>query len=271
MHGCIIVALSPAEIEEHGGVEEAVDWNMAPFDENDEWCADGSRWDYWTIGGRYSGQLVPDYDPREVPENWQSCRLCNGSGKRDDAVGREARRTDPAFTCNGCRGKGRALKDSSEWRSGDDMLLRSKLTEEDLRAAQQRAARKLWASWQAEKCKDDRIREDVYGLRKDETLESLVARYGRKLLSAAVFLKNRRWCENERLAWFGDGAATECDLEAEERGEVWSGCCITRDEETGSSIATFHEEEDDWEQRYWRRFIQDLPPDTTLVAVDYHV
>ena len=26
---------------------------LAPYDENGEWFRDGSRWDYWVLGGRY--------------------------------------------------------------------------------------------------------------------------------------------------------------------------------------------------------------------------
>jgi hypothetical protein len=31
---------------------------LAPFDENGEWFRGGSRWDWWIIGGRFTGQLA---------------------------------------------------------------------------------------------------------------------------------------------------------------------------------------------------------------------
>ena len=37
--------------------EQAIAWEMEPFDENGEWFRKGSRWDSWVIGGRYSGKF----------------------------------------------------------------------------------------------------------------------------------------------------------------------------------------------------------------------
>jgi len=54
-HANVIVALPGATPARR--VELAVDEQMAPFDENGEWFRDGSRWDWWVIGGRYSGCL----------------------------------------------------------------------------------------------------------------------------------------------------------------------------------------------------------------------
>lgn len=69
-----------------------------------------SKWDWWTIGGRWNGYFDAKYDPEQDPENLEECFLCNGTGKRDDDLGREARQQDPTYTCNGCAGKGKKLK-----------------------------------------------------------------------------------------------------------------------------------------------------------------
>lgn len=37
---------------------EVVGEAMAPYDENGEWFAEGSRWDWWVVGGRWSDLLV---------------------------------------------------------------------------------------------------------------------------------------------------------------------------------------------------------------------
>lgn len=34
-------------------IESAARYQLAPFGENGEWFKDGSRWDWWVIGGRY--------------------------------------------------------------------------------------------------------------------------------------------------------------------------------------------------------------------------
>lgn len=52
-HASLLVALDPTD-----DVEAAVAEQMAPFDENDSWFADGSRWDWYVIGGRCDGLLA---------------------------------------------------------------------------------------------------------------------------------------------------------------------------------------------------------------------
>lgn len=38
-------------------IEDAVLEQMSPFDESGEWFKSGSRWDWWQIGGRFSGRF----------------------------------------------------------------------------------------------------------------------------------------------------------------------------------------------------------------------
>lgn len=62
-----------------------------------------SKWDWYQIGGRWTGMLDPDYDPAKDPRNQAPCELCNGTGMRTDKVGQDIRAKDPTFTCNGCK------------------------------------------------------------------------------------------------------------------------------------------------------------------------
>lgn len=39
-----------------------------------------SKWDWYTVGGRWSGCLDPDYDPEDDARNYELCRACGGSG-----------------------------------------------------------------------------------------------------------------------------------------------------------------------------------------------
>lgn len=91
---------------------------LAPYDENLPGNQQ-AKWDWYQIGGRWSGALTPDYDPAQDPANVEVCPICHGSGQRDDELGREARRDNPDYTCNGCDGKGRAVKWPTAWRQVD--------------------------------------------------------------------------------------------------------------------------------------------------------
>lgn len=221
-HALCIVALSPEDTREHGNIDAALTWQMKPFEETDEWFQDGSRWDWYVVGGRYSGRFL-----------------------------------------------------------GKDYCERGELTEERLISDQEKRARKLWADWEAEKGKDDFLRSHIYGLEKEDTLESVVARYRGRTMTAFAFLRDRKWHEAERMGWFGLNIKTECQISAEAKskdGEVdlatWTGRCVTKDEAMGAQIVDFtgpKDSNDRWNDLFWPRFIRPLPPETTLVAVDYHV
>jgi len=73
-HALVLVALSPEDIAEAKGDKElAVSHQMAPFEEAD-WFSDGSRWDWWIIGGRFSGMLGKNiFEKREQP-SVETCR-----------------------------------------------------------------------------------------------------------------------------------------------------------------------------------------------------
>lgn len=74
-----------------------------------------SKWDWWTIGGRWNADLQEEYDPRSDPDNFETCFICNGTGMRNDNLGIEARKQDPNYSCNSCHGKGKILKYSGDW------------------------------------------------------------------------------------------------------------------------------------------------------------
>jgi hypothetical protein len=157
-HASLIVALSPEQLQEAGGdLEKAVEYQMQPFYENSEFFADGSRWDWWVIGGRFSGKL-----------------------------------------------------------QGKDYCLRSELDTDLLRKLARERAADIWRDFQADARKSDPfIREEIYGLSETDTLETLTARMESTPLSAYTFLRNRRWCEGQRMGWFGGSARTECEVKAE--------------------------------------------------------
>jgi hypothetical protein len=220
-HASVIVAVSAKKLEDFDGdVQEAVSFEMEPFNEDRPhdggWFADGSRWDWWVIGGRFEERLL-----------------------------------------------------------GKDVCLRSELDEEKLRIANGVHAMDLWMKFQSDPGKNDAFtRSIIYGLEENDTVETVVSRHERNLLTAFAFLKDRKWCERERLGWFGTTTKTECEVKAVEKGEEFEGRCLVKDETTSAQIVTFSgpdDTKDRWDDLYWPRFIRGLPPDTTLVVVDYHV
>ena len=223
-HACILVALDGVDKNDREAVEDAISEQMAPFDENGEFFADGSRWDWWTIGGRFTGSLDPDYDPIADPRNIKVCEICSGTGFRDDAIAREARQRDPAWCggCNGCHGAGKRTSFQLADFDGD-IKLRSEL----------------------------------------DHLEGK--------LSAFAFLRSRLWHERRRMGWWGTPATTECQIKAEqETGETYTGRCIHECATTGSKIVSWSDD-DRWESLFWPRFIRNLPPESVIAVVDYHV
>lgn len=81
-----------------------------------------SKWDWWQIGGRWTGAFDKNYKPDKDPDNQEVCLLCGGTGFRDDVVAIKTRIKDPDFKCNGCT-NGIATKWPTQWKSfsGDIM------------------------------------------------------------------------------------------------------------------------------------------------------
>lgn len=74
---------------------------LAPYDEQGEWGRDGSRWDWYTVGGRFTGLLDATYEPDKDPRNLQTCQMCGGTGDRASFRG-EPRHNQHPSGCNGC-------------------------------------------------------------------------------------------------------------------------------------------------------------------------
>lgn len=70
-----------------------------------------ARWDWYKVGGRWTGMLVPKYDPAQDPRNKKVCDLCGGTGKRQDRPEQDR--------CNGCNGTGAMLVWSTQWAKND--------------------------------------------------------------------------------------------------------------------------------------------------------
>lgn len=120
MHFSVMVVIPPGY---KGDVGEYVDKAMAPYDENAEsgltwvvdtddeeggyWTNEQSFWDWYQIGGRWSGHFArDDYDPEKDRRNWETCDICGGTGQRG-APGTMLEAEGPCVKdgkpyCNGC-------------------------------------------------------------------------------------------------------------------------------------------------------------------------
>lgn len=90
---------------------------MAPYYEEEG--NDNCKWDWYQIGGRWTGHLDPDYDPDFDARNIETCTICNGTGMRTDNVGNDIRSKDPNYKCNGCDGNGKRTKWPTQWAKFD--------------------------------------------------------------------------------------------------------------------------------------------------------
>ena len=107
--------------------EEILAKMLAPFSENnDEVANENQHWDWYQIGGRWTGYL-DGYNPDEDPANIEVCYLCDGTGKRNDELGHRTRAEDPTYTCNGCQGKGKHVSWPTQWAShnGDSLQVKN--------------------------------------------------------------------------------------------------------------------------------------------------
>jgi hypothetical protein len=108
-HACVIVAVEVTDPTNREEIEAAVQFQMEPYDENGEWFADGSRWDWYQIGGRFTG-VLDDYDPSTDPRNIHTCDLCKGTGVRPGGLEEFGREWfDGCHGCNGCHGTGKTM------------------------------------------------------------------------------------------------------------------------------------------------------------------
>lgn len=108
-HFAVLVLIPQGE-----DVQFGVTRRLAPYDENGEWFAEGSRWDWWTIGGRFTG-LLDGYDPEKDPLNTEVCDLCDGTGTRTKPVPGKPEWVPTPGQCNGCRSKGQRIKWATAW------------------------------------------------------------------------------------------------------------------------------------------------------------
>lgn len=68
-----------------------------------------SKWDWYQVGGRWTGAFDATYDPYTDPDNLELCNLCGGTGDRATHMN-EPKEVQHPSGCNGCSGTGKSVK-----------------------------------------------------------------------------------------------------------------------------------------------------------------
>lgn len=203
-------------IEDGAEVEPRVTELLAPYD--GEWFADGSRWDWWQLGGRWTGSL-DGYDPETDPANTETCLICGGTGRRADAERFEAE--SPGWIewsggCNGCQGKGIAQSWPTQWADHDgdvqDVAYVLERLREPVPEVKQRLA--LVSGFKE--------RHDAWDALSEDERQT----YKRSLgPPTALVTPDGKWHEQARMGWFG--AKISDEQGGEEKPEaLWQAAVV---------------------------------------------
>ena len=261
MHASVIIAL-PSDADT-GDIDDAVAHQMEPFEmrySNDAHYSGNTQneWDWYQVGGRWTGFFDPSYNPNTDPKNIETCKLCNGTGTRTDMVAENG--------CNGCKGTGKHVKWPTSWaRFGGDVMRKSDInfkaikdhaatlaakrfdevsnviagrpfkTHQEMNPSGNDAAARE-AYWAQPPIKDLQ-KLDGWVMNPAEFLvprEDYIAKKHDEAISAFAFLKDREWV-SQSWSW------------------SWHGPEV-------------HE----WNTNFMEQFITPLPDDTILVVVDFH-
>lgn len=107
--------------------KEAIEEALSPH-------GDGKEWDWYQIGGRWTGHLS-GCNPADNPANYEPCEFCEATGVTTKAVGERypAYASNVGRECFQCNGKSKRLKWPTEWVSQQETFkvadVLSKLTE----------------------------------------------------------------------------------------------------------------------------------------------
>lgn len=125
------------------------------------WKNPNQKWDWYSIGGRWTGFLAFDYEPTEDKDNYKTCWLCRGTGTRNDHITYDerkehdfARKGNGPFPCigkgcNACYGSGHELKHPSDWKQRGNLATAGSIHERmpSLLTKQKENADAFWGQW----------------------------------------------------------------------------------------------------------------------------
>lgn len=153
------------------------------------------KWDWYSIGGRYSGKFELGYDPEKDPANIETCDLCGGTGIRNDSVVQNKE-------CNGCHGKGRRAKWPTQWVNKGNIARWGALDMEAMLAENRKGLAEAWDKYSTSPMR-------AYFLDGVNSKEEFVATA--VPISCFAILKDGHWCERGQLGWWGSVADAKED------------------------------------------------------------
>lgn len=221
------------------------------------------KWDWWQIGGRYTGQMTPGYDPEKDPLNQEQCTLCHGTGKRADM--------EVANGCNGCRGKGISTKWPTSWaeHAGD----RVRVSDIPWQALEEQSVKEATDEW-------DKAAALTQGLELPGTWASFRDEHG---VEKAREIYNALPAVTALREWFDTGRIIEKlkkprdEILADARNEpigcfaiLHEGKWYERGEAGWWGIVTNEMDEDVWATRV-TELLRSLPPEKFVTVVDCHI
>lgn len=174
-------------------------------------CNPQSKWDWYTVGGRWTGENS-EYEPVTDPENYESCSMCGGTGKRRDVVVALAGGPLPRFAQGGLDsllGKDRGAPWTTE-------KLQEYLDETGCNGCGGKGRSQLWPTkWKPASCD--------YGVPVMHIVKRIALNGGHRPF--AVVASDGRWHEKGHMGWWGcvsgekDAWPVECDRLLAEHAE----------------------------------------------------
>jgi hypothetical protein len=152
------------------------------FDSRDEkkgrygyWKNSQQKWDWYAIGGRWSGFFLLGYDICADRRNYETCFICGGTGTRpgcvyeDDAFRQPTPAGHPVIGtgCNSCHGTGFLLKSPSSFAQDGNYVRARELSLIDCRREAMDRLSNFWGRWQdyiRDGGDDDNVREQALAL-----------------------------------------------------------------------------------------------------------
>lgn len=223
-----------------------------------------AKWDWWTVGGRWSGKLAAGHDPHTDPANFERCFLCNGTGRRADMECRDG--------CNGCSGTGRMLKHAPKWRDCGNVAQAKDISFDKIRDA---GGQKFGAIWDKRRAAvGDHEIPDFEALREKHGIEVARDLYWNSPAMKALSEAGESFLDREDIDLLR--GPREAAVEAG-RFDALSTFAFVKDgqwHERGEMgwFACVHDEKDKaaW-QREFNAMLDTLPPEAWVAIIDCHI
>ena len=181
-----------------------------------------SKWDWWAVGGRWTG-LFSDYDPSADVKNWSVCDLCGGTGTRTDQSPEIKRAVKPGYylvpfsekRAKDLKGKKASFFDPKHPPS---FMAMSRLTTKRpgwiLEAAPGSNGKNITGSWQpytkgCNGCQGSGASRNFINREVGDDVNTLLVRTilvkyaDKEHTTHAVVTPDGKWHENGEMGWFG--------------------------------------------------------------------